>query len=60
MDFPFFGIWLLRSYGFLGVLLNVKDANREETFSHAKELVDDLAPNEDTARLIGCSFLRVI
>ena len=50
----FCGVWLL------GVPLNVKDANREGAFSHAKELVDDLAPNEDTARLIGYSFLRVI
>jgi len=47
-------LWLL------GVPLNVKDANREGAFSHANELVDDLAPNEDTARLIGYLFLRVI
>jgi hypothetical protein len=44
----------------LGVPLNVKDANLEGAFSHAKELVDDLAANEDTARLMGYSFLRVI
>jgi len=44
----------------LSVPLNMKDANREGAFSHAKELVDDLGPNEDTARLMGCSYLRVI
>ena len=59
MDFLFFGIWLLRNMA-LSVPLNMKDANREGAFSHAKELVDDLGPNEDTARLIGYSFLRVI
>ncbi|HTG08495.1 MAG TPA: hypothetical protein VK635_31185 [Bradyrhizobium sp.] len=53
LKYGFCGIW------FLGVPLNVKNANREGA-CHAKELVDDLAPNEDTARLIGCSFLRVI
>jgi hypothetical protein len=57
--------FLSLEYGFLGnmalgVPLNMKDANREGAFSHAKELVDDLGPNEDTARLIGYSFLRVI
>jgi hypothetical protein len=51
--------------GFLGnmasdVPLDVKDANREGAFGHAKELVDDLAPNEDAARLIQYSVLRVI
>ena len=45
-------------YGF-GVPLDVKDANREGA-GHAKELVDDRAPNEDTARLIEYSVLRVI
>jgi len=54
LEYGFCGVWLL------GVPLNVKDANREGAFSHAKELVDDLAPNEDTARLMGYSFLRVI
>jgi len=53
-EYGFCGVWLL------GVPLNVKDANREGAFSHANEPVDDLAPNEDTARLIGYSFLRVI
>ena len=43
-----------------GIPLDVKDANREGAFGHAKELVDDLAPNEDTARLMGYSFRRVI
>jgi hypothetical protein len=57
--------FLSLEYGFLGnmalgVLLNVKDANREGAFNHAKEPVDDLAPNEDTARLTGYSVLRVI
>jgi hypothetical protein len=55
--------FLSLEYGFLGnmalgVSLNMKDANREGAFGH--ELVDDLAPNEDTARLMGYSFLRVI
>jgi hypothetical protein len=55
--------FLSLEYGFLGnmalgVPLNMKDANREGAFGH--ELVDDLAPNEDTARLMGYSFLRVI
>jgi hypothetical protein len=57
--------FLSLEYGFLGnmalgVRLNMKDANREGAFSHAKELVDDLGPNEDTARLMGYWFLRVI
>jgi hypothetical protein len=57
--------FLSSKYGFLGnmalgVLLNVKDANRQGAFSHAKEPVDDLAPNEDTAPLTGYSLLRVI
>jgi hypothetical protein len=57
--------FLSLEYGFLGnmalgVPLNMKDANREGAFGRAKELVDDLAPNEDTARLMGYSFLRVI
>jgi hypothetical protein len=57
--------FLSLEYGFLGnmalgVPLNMKDANREGAFSHAKELVDNLGPNEDTARLMGYSFLRVI
>jgi hypothetical protein len=55
----FWGIWLLGNMA-SGVPLDVKDENREGAFSHAKELVDDLAPNEDTARLIECSVLRVI
>jgi hypothetical protein len=54
LEYGFWGVWLL------GVPLNVKDANREGAFSHAYKLVDDLAPNEDTARLIECSLLRVI
>jgi hypothetical protein len=53
--------FLSLEYGFLGnmalgVPLNMKDANREGAFGRAKEL----APNEDTARLMGYSFLRVI
>ena len=43
-----------------GVPLDVKDANREGAFGHAKELVDEPAPDEDTARLIEYSVLRVI
>jgi hypothetical protein len=57
--FPFFGKWLLASMA-LGVPLDVKDANREGARGHAKELVDDLAPNEDAARLIEYSVPRVI
>jgi hypothetical protein len=57
--------FLSLEYGFLGnmalgVPLNMKDANREGAFGRTKELVDDLAPNEDTARLMGYWFLRVI
>jgi hypothetical protein len=55
----FWRVWLLGNMA-SGVPLDVKDANREGAFGHAKELVDDLAPNEDTARLIEYSVLRVI
>jgi len=39
----FWRIWLLGNMA-SGVPLDVKDANREGAFGHAKELVDDLAP----------------
>jgi hypothetical protein len=55
----FWGVWILGNMA-SGVPLDVKDANREGALGHAKEPVDDLAPNEDTARLIEHSVLRVI
>ena len=59
MENGFWGIWLLGNMA-SGVPLDVKDANREGAFGYAKELVDDLAPNEDAVRLIQYSVLRVI
>jgi hypothetical protein len=57
--FTFLGKWILGNMA-SGIPLDVKNANREGAFGHAKELVDDLAPNEDAARLNECSVLRVI